>query len=227
VSAVAPDPLRISGTTIEYKNFQNGYDPVSQVALAARDPIGNLIAQATSDAAGTYALVIATGGVPTEAIVTASMTGYFDTIVATDVPYASNTAGTGAAVWSLGDVPLWKSASMGVIYSSAGFTRDATAGTLNVAVRDCAGNPIAGVTVTIDPPPSTPSGGIRYQGADGMASTTLMATDSTFGNVLAFNAIAGATRITASKPGVAFGEANVVVDPGSVNTLTLIRGAIR
>ena len=66
-------------------------------------------------------------------------------------------------MWTFGDGPIWSDVAMMMTYAATGDMRMAAAGTLNVAVRDCMGAPVDGVSVTITSRP----GRLLYQGADG------------------------------------------------------------
>jgi len=222
----APPTITISGTTFEYTMFNNTSRPIGPAMVTLHDvPSTGPIVQVTSLPTGEYALGVVTNGVPKRVALRYAMSGYFTTTVIADLELAQSTVGGGVPLWSFGDAPMWSNLAMTMVYQSGGGRpRNSAKGTLNIAVRDCAGQPVPGVTVTIDPPPIGPDGEIRYQGDDGAplpASAT--ATSGQFGHVLVFNAEPGPTRIIATKAGRTFLDRSVEVLAGSNNTLATVR----
>ena len=219
VSASAPDMVTMAGRTIEYQTFANASVPVAGVTVRAID--GDTLAtvgETTSDANGDYAVSAPTGGAARRLGLQFEATGFFVTNVVRDLPIAADTMGAGMPRWTYGDGPVWDSAGMAAIYNAAGATRDPARGFINVAVRDCAGASIDGVTVAFDPAPAV----VRYQTMSGMPAVN-GPTQLPFAHVFALNAPAGRTRITATKTGRTFLETEVMVVGGQVNTLTIVR----
>jgi hypothetical protein len=147
---------------------------------------------------------------------------FFTTHVTTDVLVGSHQMGTRGMVWKLGDAPIWDAGSMNSIYTSAAVGYDAGFGTLNVAVRDCAGAPLVGVTVTLTPPPAA-GGKLFYQAIDGTAGNTT-ATAGMFTHASALRVPPGPVTIHATGAGKAFIDQTVMVLAGTNNTLTVIHG---
>lgn len=169
--------------------------------------------------AGSVAAGVPTGGAPVPLAMRYGKAGFFTTTVFSDLPVSEDQTGEGQPVWTFGDAPIWSDATMMATYTASGETRQAAAGTLNVAVRDCAGSVVEGVSVTITPMP----GKLAYQAIDGGRSMTLTATALPFGHAFALNAQAGVTQIVATKAGRTFLDTEVTVAADRNNTLAIVR----
>ncbi len=218
--ATAAPTITIRGDTFEYTSFDNDRMAAGSVIVTALDPatmtsIGTMI----SAVDGAYAIPVSTGGAPLPLAMRYVKAGYFATTVYADLPVTEDRTGQGLAVWSFGDAPIWADANMTATYTASGATREVTAGTLNVAVRDCAGAVVEGVTVTITPAP----GKMVYQAFDGRPSMTLTETVLPFGHAFALNAQPGVTRIVATKDGLTFLDTEVTVLADRNNTLAIVR----
>ena len=216
-NATAPDPLTISGTTFRYMSFDNSQrTPLASVTVSALDENGTQVAVATSDAMARYTLSIQTGGAAPRLVLAYALIGSFDTRVTIDRPVDRNITGANMAVWTVGDGPVWDQATMNQFYAAAGTTRLATRGTLNIAIRDCADQPIPNVTIDIAPAPEL----VLYQSDDGM----LVSSGSTLGRfatAFALNAVPGPTTITATADGYTFAPLGVMVYQDQANTLAI------
>ena len=218
-NTTAPDPLTVTGTTFRYMSFDNSTRTLLPgVTVTAVDvATAAELANTTSNSLGEYTLSVPTGGVPRAVGLTYALASHFETTLTLDRMLERNIGGAGMPVWTVGDGPLWNLAGMNQFYMAAGMLRNATKGTLNIAVRDCAGQPIEGVTIAVSPPPAL----LRYQGDDGM----LVAGNSTldrFATAFGFNAEPGTTTITASGGGYQFAPVTVVVNPDQFNTLAIL-----
>jgi hypothetical protein len=220
VPGPVPDPLMISGQTFRYTDFDNTSAPVG--AVMVRETFATNMQATLSDGNGNYSFGITTGGNAGALTMDIARGNYFTTHVSTDVLIGSHQAGTRGPVWTIGDAPIWDAGSMDAIYASAGVPYDAAFGTLNVAVRDCAGAPVEGVTVTLTPPPAT-MGKLFYQAKDGTAGNTA-ATTGTFTHAIALRMPPGLVTIRASGAGKTFADHTVMVLAGTNNTLTVIHG---
>jgi hypothetical protein len=213
----APDPIVITGTTFRYTSYDNSMrvaiasTNLTAIDRASGDPLGFT----TSGAGGFYTLLVATGGVPVSLQLSYSATNYYESMLTIDRAVDRDVAGAGLPVWTIGDGPLWNAASMTAIYMLAGVAPGGA--TINVAVRDCAGNPLEGATIDIQPPPEK----LMYQASDGMPVNGTE-TVSPFAHALAFNAQTGNSTITVTKPGLTFQPLIVDVPPGTINTLVVI-----
>jgi hypothetical protein len=132
---------------------------------------------------------------------------YETTIIYSDIPIDHDIVANAQPLFALGDGPLWQPVAIDSVYDAAGVARDTTMGTLNIGARDCDGNPLEGVSVTIEPPP----GLATYQGSDGIPNASLSATVGPFAHFIGLNAAPGLHHITATKDGLRFGELTVDV----------------
>lgn len=216
-STVTADPLPFGGKTYRYTNFDNAHAALPGVAVTLFDATGNtpLGAPVTSNSSGDYSAGIPSA--PRSVRIVYELAGWFTSIVVTDQVIDTPTAGTNANLWVLGDAPLWNSLGMVTVYDTVGEMRNDSNGTMNIAIRTCAGESIAGVKVQIDPPPSA----ISYTTNDNMPSRT--ETQLPHSHVVVFNATAGINRITATAPGLVFPTLEVDVVAGQTNTLVLLR----
>lgn len=218
INDVVDDPLSVSGKTFRYTSFDNNISPVSGVAVTA-GPVG-ATTPAISGADGTYQENLTTGGVPIDARMVATLAGNYTTWIHSDLPLDRPISGPPGAAFAYGDVPIWDAGSMTSIYNTAGESLDAMRGTLNVAVRDCDGNAIAGAVVTFTPPPRRQF----YQNAVGTAINTA-ATELPFTHAIALGAVPGTTHVSTIAPGFVFPETDVDVMAGTNNTILVVHGA--
>ncbi len=150
----APDPLTVSGQTIQVTNFSGGTTPSPSVDVEVHAVADDsLLGAVTSDASdGTYSIAIATAGVPLLVYIKYSKVGLLDVYeypaVALDRDYAY-------------DPNVFSSGSLGAVYSAAGVSQVGGTGTIDVQTFDCAGGPLDGVVVDFSPEP----GHIGYTGA--------------------------------------------------------------
>jgi len=223
-SSTAPATVTVTGRTFRYTNFDNTWAPVPSTQVTAkRVTDGTTIGDITSDSNGDYAVAIATGGQAAPVVLAFDPGGAFlvtDALV--DLPLTDDLVApalTTNDVYSLGDGPVWDAGAMQAIYTQVTLTRSTQAGTLNLAVRDCAGNPVDGITVELQPPSEL----LRYQAPDGSASATLTSTGPPFSHALAFNSPAGPTRVIARDQGIVVADQLVDVAGGTSYTMATIR----
>lgn len=217
----APSPLMISGQTFRYTSFDNTSAPVDAVTVG--ETFASNTQTIVSDASGNFSFGITTGGNAGTLTMDISRSNFFTTHISTDVKVGGHQMGTRGMVWKIGDAPIWDMAQMTGIYSTAGVGYDSAFGTLNVAVRDCAGAPLVGVTVTLTPAPVS-GGKLFYQASDGTAGNTT-ATAGVFTHAIALRMPAGPVTIHATGGGKTFADHTVMVVAGMNNTLTVIHGA--
>lgn len=217
IAPTAPDTLRLAGTTFAYTSFNNTIKPVPDVPITVAYDGETVLA--TSQADGSYAIEYPTDGIAHPLVIAYAPAGYFTSTVFTDQVVDRDITGATTGQWRLGDAPVWPPSAMTAIYAASGETRDPTRGSLNVAVRDCDGNGVAGAEVTISPPP----GRLVYQDVDGSPSDTLAHTVDPFAHAIAHNAAPGLTTITARKDGRVFAETLVTVGAGNQVTLAIVR----
>jgi hypothetical protein len=215
----APDPLAVTGTTFRYMAFDNSTRTLlSGVSVTAYDAdVGTQLATTTSDAGGGYTLVMSTGGTPPRVRLVYTVPSHFQTEVTIDRSVDRDVSGANAQVWSVGDGPLWNLAGMTSFYSTASVPRDTTRGTLNISIRDCGGQPVAGVMVSVSPPPAK----MLYQADDGSLVTS-GETLPKFATVFGVNALAGPNTISVTAPGLTFPPMTVDVGADQFNTLVIL-----
>jgi hypothetical protein len=216
-----PDPLTISGTTFRYTTYTNDRALLNAALVELVDGSGQIATSMTSNASGLYTLSVSPSIHPGPYSLMYSRTGFEDTNVFFDRAFTRDIQGAYQPIWTAGDGPLWSTIATDSVYETArmGYPRDPARGIVNVAVRDCADAPLAGVQVALDPPP----GLMSYQADDGTPNTNLTTTTGTFAHALALNVPAGLVHVTASAPGLRFTDVYVNVVTGA-STLTVIHG---
>jgi hypothetical protein len=219
IAAMVPDPLPITGSTFSYTSFDNMTADLPNVTVTARVG-GTVVGMVQSGANTQYSLPVPTGGMGVPVVLAGERGGYYTTTIHSDLFYDRPVAGQRGSIFRLGDIPIWDVGAMGSVYSAAGEPLDSMRGTLNVAVRDCAGAPVAGVTVTVTPAPRRQF----YQAVDG-APGNMTATVGPFTHLIGLAAPAGMTKISASGAGLVFQDVEVPVLAGTHNTLVVIHGA--
>jgi len=215
----APANIRIEGQTFRYTSFDN------TSAVVAGTMVSETFATNTqgtaSDNNGDYTFGIATSGKPGDFAMDVSRANNFTTHITTDLLIASDQIGDRLdPVMHLGDAPIWDQGQMTGIYASAGGAYAPGLGTLNVAVRDCAGEPVTGVTVTLTPPAAK----LFYQSTDGSGTNTT-ATAGKFTHAIALGVPPGPVTIHATGGGKTFVDRTVLVLAGTNNTLAFVHGA--
>lgn len=216
-----PDPITIAGRAFRYTSFDNTNSaPLAGVTVTAYQPGTTMMlgSPTTSDGTGAYALAIPSGGNARPVSLAYALTGYYQSNLHMAFFIDRDYSGTFQPVWTVGDAPLWNSTQMDQIYAAVGQTRDTGKATVNVAVRDCAGQPLAGATVTMSPPPAL----MRYQASDGSTGTD-PTTVAPFAHMVAFNAEPMLTMFTVTAAGFTFPSLSFVVLPGAVNNLVVMR----
>ncbi|CAN5387064.1 hypothetical protein BH11MYX1_BH11MYX1_39540 [soil metagenome] len=217
--STAPDPLTIKSYAFGYLDFMNTRAPASGAAIQAYDASGTLRAETTTAADGTYTLSIATGGVAPRLSVRGILAGSWQTDEFYAAPLDADLTTFATETRPFGEVPIWSGGSMASIYLILGATLDPATGTVNVTTLDCSGNPLGGVSVTLDPPAK------RSVYIDGNGAAVPGALGTIAPNVLQLstNVPPGPTRITASKPGYEFAPVEIVVQAGDYNELVEMR----
>lgn len=219
VNPSVPDPITVSGQTFRYTSFDNMLALLPSVSVYAFDGDAQqtLIATTTSEVtAGAYTLSIPTGGVAKNMVLVYQVTNQLNTTVTLDASLDRHVAGASQPLWQLGDAPLWSASATSSVYTAFGDSRVATKGTVNVAVRTCAGAIIEGVQISID----VATTGIGYTGPDGVPAQG--ATQPPFAHAVLFNVEPGRATITASKDGMTFPSVGISV-VADANNLTIIR----
>jgi hypothetical protein len=221
-TTTAPDPVMLAGVTYDYNGFLGNLGEVPQATVAAADRSGTVLATTTSDSAGNYALEIPTGGVAPLLVMTFTQDSFFTTTAFFDAPLDRDTTSPSQQVWIDGDGPLWTLGAMVSVYETSltGQTVNQTKGSLSVTATDCSGQPLAGVSITVDPEPDE----LDYIGtAQGYPLAGATATLAPNSEAVGFNAQPGTTHISATAPGYTFEDQTVEVLGGSNMTLIEMR----
>jgi hypothetical protein len=213
----APSPLMLSGQTFRYISFDNSSAPVETTTVS--ETFATNTQTIVSDVNGDYSFGISTGGNPGALTMDISRVNFFTTHISTDVNVGSHQMGMRGMVWKIGDAPIWDPGAMTQIYSNASVSYADTLGTLNIAVRDCDGASLTGVSVTLTPAP----GKLFYIAVDGTAGNQ-SATALPFTHALALGVPPGPVTIHATGGGKTFVDRTVMVLAGTNNTFTVIHG---
>ncbi|MBV8762711.1 MAG: hypothetical protein JO257_35835 [Deltaproteobacteria bacterium] len=220
--AVPPPTLTISGTVFRYTSFTTT-TPIPGATATLVDGTASE-PSATANAQGAYSLSIPTHGAPLPgklAFTNTNDAAVFTTTVWLDGPLTRDLVGSPTTAYIVGpDAPVWNSGAMTLVYQSTGITEDAAAGSLNIEPVDCAGNGVAGVSVTVTPPPAQ----LGYIDMNGHPDPNASATSDPFPVVFCANAVAGPTHITFSGAGLRWPEIDLDVLAGSNNTVAVVRG---
>lgn len=205
----APDPLTVTGTTIDFPSFATSQG-VADITVTAFDATtGDMLASTTSDGSGNYVLAIHGGSARplrfelanTQFLTTEQFTGDY---VAADVSgYKS---------------PLWNDGGLGAVYGAADVTRNDGSGNLNVQIMTCGGSPIAGATVTLDPP----AGALEYLASNAQPTPSATATEAMYGAAVGFNVPPGSVTVTAMAPSATFDPVSVAVTGGEFTDVIVV-----
>jgi hypothetical protein len=164
------------------------------------------LASATSDTPGNYSLAITSGGTPVNGYLRVTENAHIPTYAYPAVPLATD---------AIENVLMVTNSEFSLLASSAGVTPVAGDGFIGVVVKNCAGTPIAGATVT-----SSPAGTVRYNaGGAPSSSATSTAAD---GVAYIANVAAGNVTMQATASGHTLRQ-HVVNARADVITLTEIQ----
>jgi hypothetical protein len=209
-STSAPASVTLSGSVFTYTSFQNTTAPIANATITAFDAdSGAQLGTATSDGSGNYSLAITTGGMARPLRLRLTNPAYMPTTIYTGVAIDSDVSGISS--------PMWGTSSMESVYSVAKLTLDTSLGTINATVLDCAGNPIAGATVDVEPAPAQ----VAYIAPNGYFEPGGTATIAPYTTAVSLNAPLGMTHISATMAGTAFTAQDVDVAGSAVTMVTL------
>lgn len=203
--------ITLSGRAVE--RSVSGTMAVADATVAAyrlsdeATPVG----MTTTDAAGDFSLTIETNGEALDGYLKVTKTGLVTMYMFPPAPVAADLAMIPLNMVSTG--------TFDALSTIAGANQDPAKGVIAVAVMDgptTAANPVAGATVASNPA-STP---IRYNGANGLPSSTATATAAD-GVAYIFNAPVGTVTVSAMKTGSTFTSHPVKAYAGALTT-TLI-----
>ena len=199
-------PATINFTGRVFQNF------LSQTALGGAEVLafktGTVpsIAGDTTDTGGAYSFSFSTGGAPVDGYIRVTHSSHMTTYAYPAQPIAKDTAQ---------NVFMPTQTEFNFLAQAAGVTPVAGDGFIGIVVRNCAGTPIAGATVS-----STPGGTVRYNAAGAPSSSAIVTADD--GVAYIANVAAGNVTVQASASGHTL-RAHVVNARADVITLTEIR----
>ena len=185
----APDTITVAG--VSQTVGLGGSTPEPSVNVEVLDPDGVQIATTVTGADGAYSTPISTSGVPVDGYIHGTKAGFIDTYVYPPAPLAADIDN--------GTVLIITSSTFALVQSFESVTQDAGNGFIGVVVSDCDNKPVAGATVTTDPP-----GVVRYNVA-GIPNNTATTTDVD-GVAYVFNVPAGDVTVDADAGGQSLRE---------------------
>jgi hypothetical protein len=205
-----PDPLVISGKVAGI-GIGGGSNLVGATVEGHKRSDDSVTATATSDMNGAYTLNIPSGGMPVDGYVHASAMGYVSGNLFPPDPTVAN-----ATI----KVQLLDTSTFGLIGQFAGVNVQAGDGVFLVQVRDCAGDPAEGATVTVEGADADTV--VMYAAPGNMPLPSSSQTSvSDNGLVFIFNVPAGPVTLHADYAGTAF-KANPVKAFPDQTTSTLV-----
>jgi hypothetical protein len=211
-TSTAPNPLVVSGTTIDYSTFTVS-EPVPGIPVTIRDATTrDILGSATSGSDGAYAIELNDGIAHALEIDLGDVNGFYTTHQYTGGPVDQDLAGYQS--------PLWNAGAMGAVYGTVGkgYAQGSGSGTLTIQLEHCDGTFVGSGQVTVTPQPDV----LAYLGSNAQPSGTGM-TETTYGAVVAFNMppTPNAT-ITAVAPGLTFESFEAPVYAGPNATVIVI-----
>jgi hypothetical protein len=209
----ADDPVTIDGTTESLSGLSTVKEPGVLVEAYATGN-GTALTSDTSASDGTFSLTVTTGGTPLDGYLKATKSGLLDFYVFPATPIAA----------SISNVPvlLLSSSSLGTVETIASVTPandPSSVGLVGVVVEDCAGNPVAGATVSLTES-SAAVGDMRYM-AGSVPSTTATTTDSS-GAAFVFNVPTGTATVTAQVAGMTLRTHDITVTGNAVHATIVV-----
>ena len=181
--------------------------PVSgAIVTAFRVSPAESLAVATSNTPGFYAVSISTGNVPVNGYLRATASGKVDTYAYPSRPLSANLTT---------NVLMPSQSELDFLALAVGVTQSNSNGFIGVVVKDCTGNPVAGATVSTNPP-----GTVKYNSAGAPSGTATSTADD--GVAYVFNVPAGNVTVRGNGGGETLREHAVNARAGKV-TLTEIQ----
>jgi len=179
----APATISVSGRITQ--NFTSPTALRGAYIFAFRTGDTTTLAADTSDTSGAYSVSFTTGGVPVNGYIRVTDSTHLTTYAYPAVPLAAS---------DTTNVFMATASEFSFLAAAAGITPVAGDGFIGVIVKDCAGTPIAGATVS-----SSPAGQVRYN-AGGVPSSTATST-GTDGVAYIANVTAGNDTVQATGGG--------------------------
>lgn len=183
------------------------------VRLELLSPSGTVLATATSDADGGYALSFDAGCEPLDGEVRATYddggdAGFFPSYTVPHTPWRYDRGGL--------ELVLFDASTRGLLAAIASVTLQPSTSALALTVEDCAGNPVEGATLSL----SVDGGVVRYVGASGLPTMQQINTGAT-GEAVIFNLTGDSVEVTATRGGEVVGRRVVPLHVDSVTGTTL------
>jgi len=189
----AADPIVISGNVTA---FQSAGEP--GVTVEFRRKSDNVVLGiATTDSNGNYTLSIPSGGVPLDGYLNVSASGVPEFRAYWSKPLAGPTSFSPFVITS---------SALNTVYSLLQQSPQPATGTLVVSIADCAGLPVTGATISVQPN----SGSVIDAGASGLP-----------GSDWVLNQPSGGATISAQSGGTTFGSTQFIVISGRPTLLSL------
>ena len=204
----APAMITISGTA--NSRSIGGSQPVSMAMIGAYRSSDEMTPVATTmtDAQGNFTLTITTGGVSLDGYLKATKQGMADTYLYPPEPIAMDT--------TMVPINMVTTGNYGTIYTLTQTQEQANTGIIAMIVQDAAKMPVMGATMT-----STPSGTYKYNGTNGLPSSSAMSTAAD-GTAYFMNAPVGPVTVGASKAGGTWKSHGVKVFASSLTTTLVV-----
>jgi hypothetical protein len=203
LSATVPDPLSVSGRTVQVSALGQFSDEPS-VVVSILAPDGSLLGMTTSSSTnGDFTLSVSTGGKPMAFVTTLEKATLLTTWIVPDQPISSH------VMYGSTSPFLGSSSGNSVLYSIGSTGYDNARGTVLVHVRDCSGQSIEGATISFTPGAEK----IVYSNSLGAPSASETVTGIT-GRAWGLNVPPGPVQITANKSGMTFTTHEIVVVAG-------------
>lgn len=204
---VVPTTITVTGTASEIGI--SGRTPVAGVVIGAYEEGGTTpVAMATTDAQGNYTLTITTTGAPLDGYLLGKHAPHKDTYLYPAGPLIADISN--ATILLLTQSTFEAAATIAQAQQLDGM------GWIGVQVYDGANAPVAGVTVS-----SSPQGTVRYNGSNGLPSSSAMMTGAD-GVAYIFNVAPGTVTLSATGGGHTFRSHPVNARADQVTT-TLIQ----
>lgn len=163
---VVPATITISGKAIDPLKNSADKSLAGVTVTANKVSDDSEVATATTGADGTYTLSVTTGGAAVDGYVKASLATYTDTYL--------YPPGVLEGDFANASINMLTPDSIQLLYTVAGVTQDAAAGSVSMELTDAAGGFVSGATITTDPAATyrygNPPAGKVSSGADGIAS---------------------------------------------------------
>ena len=184
----APDPLAISGKVVLFG--LGDQLPAPGTTVEAHDRSDTLLATSTTDASGSFSVIVPTGGAAFDGYLVLTKADYITARVHVSRPIGTHT--------QLGVVFLTTSVIVETVSSLAGVSRDPAASTVAVFVQDCQHELIAGAEI-----------GVRQNGSS--VPGLLLNLNYLGVGTWALNVPSGQSTILASSGGVTLPEFNTTI----------------